>query len=306
MVSRNSKMKKILSPIIEGLTENYRRSSSKLQHFEGFPFPNERILVEMLNKVRSILFPGYFGRKLLTNESLDDFVTESISDIYVQFSDEIYKTLRLECTHECSSDCEACYEGAKERCIEFLTILPRLRSLLELDLDAALVGDPAAKNHHEIILSYPCMTAITIYRIAHELIGLNVPFIPRIMTEYAHRETGIDIHPSAQIGQRFFIDHGTGVVIGETTEIGDNVKLYQGVTLGALSFSGGADGARGKKRHPTIGDNVVVYSGATILGGNTVIGSDSIIGGNVWIVSSVPPGSKVMMEIPKLRITMVD
>jgi serine O-acetyltransferase len=186
--------------------------------------------------------------------------------------------------------------------LQFLRKIPELRQSLSLDAQAAYDGDPAAKGIEEIIFSYPGMMAITTHRIAHELNRLEIPLIPRIMAEYAHRETGIDIHPGAQIGSRFFIDHGTGVVIGETTEIGDNVTIYQGVTLGALSFKEGADSMRGKKRHPTIQDNVVIYAGATILGGETVIGHDSVIGGNVWVIQTVPPHSKIMLELPKLKI----
>jgi serine O-acetyltransferase len=191
---------------------------------------------------------------------------------------------------------------AEEVSLQFLRTIPQLRQQLAQDAQAAFDGDPAAKGIEEIVFSYPGMMAITIHRIAHELNRLEIPLIPRIMSEYAHRETGIDIHPGAQIGRRFFIDHGTGVVIGETTEIGDNVTIYQGVTLGALSFKEGAHSMRGVKRHPTLQDNVVVYAGATILGGETVIGNDSVIGGNIWVINSVPPRSKVMLELPKLKI----
>jgi serine O-acetyltransferase len=178
--------------------------------------------------------------------------------------------------------------------------------LLAEDVQAAYDGDPAAKSIDEVIFSYPGVMAITIHRIAHELYRMNIPLIPRMMGEFAHRMSGIDIHPGAQIGERFFIDHGTGVVVGETTEIGRNVTLYQGVTLGALSFKEGADAMRNKKRHPTIKDNVVIYAGATILGGTTVIGEGSVIGGNVWIINSVPPNTKVMLELPKLKIRVND
>jgi serine O-acetyltransferase len=174
--------------------------------------------------------------------------------------------------------------------------------LLALDARAAYAGDPAAQSIDEIVFSYPGMMAITVQRIAHELYDLGIPLIPRMMGEYAHRKTGIDIHPGAKIGKSFFIDHGTGVVIGETSEIGDNVIIYQGVTLGALSFKEGADAMRGKKRHPTIENNVVIYAGATILGAETVIGHGSVIGGNVWVISSVPPNTKVMLDLPKLKI----
>jgi len=174
---------------------------------------------------------------------------------------------------------------------------------LSEDIQAAYDGDPAAKSTDEVILSYPCVLAIATYRIAHELYVRGVPFMPRIMTEYAHSQTGIDIHPGAKIGKSFFIDHGTGVVIGETTEVGDNVKIYQGVTLGALSFPKDEKGCivRGRKRHPTVGNNVVIYSGATILGSEAVIGDNSVIGGNAWITSPIPPGTKVIQAPPNLN-----
>jgi len=171
-----------------------------------------------------------------------------------------------------------------------------------MDVRAAYEGDPASKSYDEIIFSYPGLYSVTVYRIAHQLHQQGIPLIPRIMSEYAHRKTGIDIHPGATIGERFFIDHGTGVVIGETTEIGRNVTIYQGVTLGALSFKSGTEAMRDKKRHPTIKDDVVIYAGATILGGDTVIGESSIIGGNVWVISSIPPRTKVMSDLPKLKI----
>jgi serine O-acetyltransferase len=183
--------------------------------------------------------------------------------------------------------------------------LPRVRELLAEDVESALEGDPAAKSFSEIVLSYPSIQALVVYRIAHELHALGVPLLPRVMTEYAHGRTGIDIHPGARIGRRFFIDHGTGVVIGETCEIGDGVRLYQGVTLGALSPRHG-EALRGKKRHPTIEDEVTIYAGATVLGGETVIGRGSVIGGNVWLVESVPPGSRVVAEPARQMVRQRD
>ncbi len=189
--------------------------------------------------------------------------------------------------------------ASRERlALRFASALPALRKMLAEDVEAAFEGDPAARSFAEIVVAYPSIHAIAIYRIAHELHRLGVPQLPRIMTEYAHSETGIDIHPGARIGRRFFIDHGTGVVIGETTEIGDHVRLYQGVTLGALSPRRGQS-IRGQKRHPTLEDDVVVYPGATILGGGTVIGAGSVIGGNAWVTESVPPGSKVVADPPR-------
>src|SRR5438552_5804750 len=193
---------------------------------------------------------------------------------------------------------------AQQKAVDFLRRLPDVRYLLEKDVESSFLGDPAAKSHHEIVFCYPGLEAVTVYRVAHELFLQGVPLIPRMMTEWAHSKTGIDIHPGARIGPGFFIDHGTGVVIGETCDIGTNVKLYQGVTLGALSFPRDADGQiiRGKKRHPTLEDEVVVYANATILGGDTVIGKGSVIGSNVWLTNSVPPSTQVVIEKPSLRV----
>lgn len=295
-----------LPEIIRETTATYDDDNLPLHHLSGTPLPSEEAVVKILGKLRTITFPGYFGRERLNRTSADFYVGELIYEVYEQLTDEIYRAFRQTCSHGAVTNCDPCLEKAEETCVRFIRTLAGLRRSLALDVEAAMDGDPAAKSYDEIIFSYPGMKAITTYRIAHELYRLDVPLIPRIMTESAHRKTGIDIHPGACIGRRFFIDHGTGVVIGETTEIGDNVKLYQGVTLGALSFPEGASSARGKKRHPTIQDNVVIYAGATILGGDTLIGHDSIIGGNVWIVSSVPPRTKVMMDVPKLKIKVND
>src|SRR5262249_11401397 len=193
---------------------------------------------------------------------------------------------------------------AQQKTVELLRRLPDLRQVLEKDVQAAFEGDPAAKSFHEIIFCYPGLEAVTIYRLAHEILLLGVPLVPRMMTEYAHFKTGIDIHPGARIGHGFFIDHGTGVVIGETCDIGKNVKLYQGVTLGALSFPRDTDGniIRGMKRHPTLEDEVVVYANATILGGDTVVGHHAVVGSNVWLTHSVDPHAVVLLEKPSLRI----
>ena len=301
-----------LPEVIQEIVRTYEKSELRLQHMGETPLPSEDIIVEVVEKLRTVLFPGYFGKEYVSERGIEYYASELIYEVYERLTGEIYKAFRQNCEHGVVGDrgnepCESCQESSEEVCLNFVNTIPGLRELLDLDLEAAIDGDPAAKSYDEIIFSYPGMFAIMVYRIAHELVRLSVPLIPRIMTEYAHRETGIDIHPGARIGRRFFIDHGTGVVIGETTEIGSNVKLYQGVTLGALSFPReGARAMRNKKRHPTLEDNVVIYSGATILGGDTIIGRDSVIGGNVWIVSSVPPKAKVMIEIPKLRIKIND
>jgi serine O-acetyltransferase len=217
---------------------------------------------------------------------------------------ELSSQIVLANQHDClryDQPCVACEEAGRTKALSFIQALPQLREVLATDVRAAMEGDPAAKNFDEIITSYPGLFAITVQRIAHELYKLKIPRLPRAITEYAHSFTGIDIHPGAKIGKSFFIDHGTGVVIGETTEIGNRVRLYQGVTLGALSMPKEAvERFREKKRHPTIEDDVIVYSNTTILGGETVIGARSTIGGNVWITESVPPDTKVYLKKPEL------
>jgi serine O-acetyltransferase len=221
--------------------------------------------------------------------------------LYTRLIEEVDKSLRYVCRRikECPTD--ICKDRAQVVAKELLETIPNIRRLLAGDVKAAYAGDPAAKSPAEIIMSYPCVFAIATYRIAHELHIRGVPTIPRIMSEYAHSRTGIDIHPGARIGKSFFIDHGTGVVIGETTVIGDNVRIYQGVTLGGQSFSRNEiSKLRGKKRHPTIEDDAIIYAGATILGGKTVVGKGAVVGGNVWITSSIPSNTIVTLESPKL------
>src|SRR5262245_11837654 len=253
-----------------------------------------------------ILYPGYWRRQNLHMGNVEYHVGDLMDGLHDKLTTQIARALR----HE-HSVCEECHERmldfeaqAQQKTIELLSKLPELRLTLEQDVQAAFVGDPAAKNHYEIIFCYPGLEAVTVYRIAHELLLLGVPLIPRMMTEYAHSRTGVDIHPGARIGTSFFIDHGTGVVIGETCDIGNNVKLYQGVTLGALSFPRDADGniIRGMKRHPTLEDDVVVYANATILGGDTVIGHNAVVGSNVWLTHSVAPHTVVLLEKPSLRM----
>ena len=290
-----------LPEIVETISSTYKNQGLRLHHLEETPLPNEKANIEILDKVRTVIFPGYFGKEFVSRPNVSFYIGELLYEIHQSLSDEIFKAWQS-CGETMRQEREACHEKAEEKSLAFLKTIPQLRGQLALDVQAALDGDPAAKGVEEVIFSYPGMVAITVHRIAHELNKLDIPLIPRIMSEYAHRETGIDIHPGANIGKSFFIDHGTGVVIGETTDIGNNVTIYQGVTLGALSFKEGAASMRGKKRHPTLQDNVVIYAGATILGGDTVIGHDSVVGGNVWVISSVPPRTKVMLELPKLKI----
>ncbi len=259
---------------------------------------NNEIIIDLLEKIRCVVFPGFFEAKNLNWDSIEYHVGELLEDIQYRLTKQVtkalYHTAKLP-----ESEKQAC-EKAEEIVAAFMERLPALRKILATDVQAAYDGDPAAFNTDEVIFSYPGVFAITVNRIAHELHILGVPMIPRIMTEHAHSLTGIDIHPGATIGSYFFIDHGTGVVIGETTEIGTGAKIYQGVTLGALSTRGGQN-LRGLKRHPTLEDNVTVYSGASILGGETVIGEGAIIGSNAFITSSVPGGTRVSIKNPELQ-----
>jgi len=289
-----------LPSIIREVADTYGEDDPCPHHIGDTPLPNEEAVIDIVRKLRTVLYPGYFDKERVGRTGINYYVGELLYEVYEQLSQEIYRAFRRQCDHGAEGSCSECQEKAEESCLKLMRTVPSLRKVLALDVQAALDGDPAAKSSDEVIFGYPGMMAVTVYRIAHELQRLGVPLIPRMMTEHAHRKTGIDIHPGARIGKRFFVDDGTGVVIGETTEIGDNVKIYQGVTLGALSFpKEGVSAARGRKRHPTIEDNVVVYAGATILGGETVIGQDSVIGGNVWIIHSVPPKTKVTTEAPE-------
>jgi len=244
-----------------------------------------------------VIYPGYFGRKYVESSNIEYHIGDLVDSLYTRLAQEIYRGVRNQCDIPAES-CDHCRDIAETQAMVLLRKLPDLRKRLSYDVQAAFEGDPAAKSFDEVIFAYPAIFAITIYRIAHELNLQGIPLLPRIMTEHAKSITGIDIHPGATIGKGFFIDHGTGVVIGETTIIGDRVKLYQGVTLGALSFAMDEEGrlVRDRKRHPTIEDEVVIYANATILGGNTVIGKGSVIGASAWLVRSVPPNSRIRNE----------
>lgn len=260
------------------------------------PFVSTSILdqvADLIQRCRAILFPAYFGAP---NKGHDPkYLANQLSHVYHALAELLHSTACQDPTCSNKEQCEHYTSSARHTAI-FMSELPRIRRELAIDVQAAYEGDPAAQGYDEIILAYPGFFATMVYRLAHVLYRLGVRLIPRLMTEYAHQVTGIDIHPGARIGSRFFIDHGTGVVIGETTEIGNNVKIYQGVTLGALGFPRDSNGMliRSTKRHPSIEDDVTVYAGATILGGTTVVGKGSVIGGNVWLTTSVPPGSKVV------------
>jgi serine O-acetyltransferase len=265
-------------------------------------------VIAALADLKEILYPGYRRREGLHHGNITYYVGSLIDSLHDRLTTQIARALQHEDRVTASHDCHESridYEAKGQAiAVAFLERLPELREILATDAQAAYDGDPACRGLDEVIFCYPGFDAITVYRLAHELWKLGVPFIPRMMTEWAHRETGIDIHPGAEIGSHFFIDHGTGVVIGETCVIGNYVKLYQGVTLGALSFPRDETGKliRNRKRHPTIEDRVVIYANATILGGDTVIGHDSVIGSSVWLTRSVAPYSTVVMEEPRLRV----
>lgn len=270
-------------------------------HVANEPIPSKESVIQIIDRLKEVLFPGYFTREKLDPVNLKYYMGQQVSILFDMLSEQISLSIRHDCFRY-HQPCSECLDSGQHAALEFLDSVPDIRRTLATDIQATYQGDPASKSYDEIIFSYPGIFAITVYRVAHRLYHLNVPLLPRIMTEYAHNMTGIDIHPGAHIGGYFCIDHGTGVVIGETTQIGQWVRLYQGVTLGALSLPKDAgEKLRGKKRHPTIEDDVIIYSGATILGGETVIGARSVIGGNVWITKSVPPDTKVVMEPQQLR-----
>jgi len=290
---------KELPKLVDNLLASYEEVGV-INHLEGKDLPSKDSVIRALNDLLIILFPGYLGEATMTKSDIRPFTQKTLRSVRQRLVREVDRSLKYICLRELKCPTDVCRTMAKTAVRELLENIPKIRELLRGDVQAAYEGDPAARNVDDVILSYPCVPAIATYRIAHELHIRGVPMVPRIMSEYAHSLTGIDIHPGARIGRNFFIDHGTGVVIGESTEIGDNVRIYQGVTLGALSVPKGAQAAKGKKRHPTIEDDVIIYSGATILGGDTVIGHGSVIGGNVWITSSVPPHTTVTISPPKL------
>ncbi|MCP4021549.1 MAG: serine acetyltransferase [Desulfobacteraceae bacterium] len=269
-------------------------------HIGDEPIHFSTSIKEMIDIFREILFPGYFSKEKVDGANLQYYMGQTISQLYDILSEQISHVLRHDCLRY-GLQCSECEGRGNDAALEVIEAIPKLRLSLSEDVKGAYSGDPAAKSHDEIIFSYPGLYAITVYRIANILYKLNIPQLPRIMSEHAHSLTGIDIHPGAKIGERFVIDHGTGIVIGETSVIGNNVRIYQNVTIGALSLPPDAgEKLRGAKRHPTIEDDVIVYSGATILGGETIIGARSIIGGNVWLTSSVPADTKVFIEAPNL------
>jgi serine O-acetyltransferase len=294
-----------LPRVVDQLMKSMQREDSP-DHV-GFPIiPSQESLIEIAQLIETLMFPGYFGKQELDFDNVRYYIGETVNRLYAVLNTQIFKCFQHECRGQ-APYCRNCLESARTTSIEFLNRLPELRGMLSGDVDAAFAGDPAAKSVEEIIFSYPGLKAISIYRFAHVLHELQVPILPRMLTEYAHTITGCDIHPGARIGPNFFIDHATGVVIGETSIIGANVRLYQGVTLGGIRFPRDESGQliRDQKRHPTIEDDVVIYANATILGGDTIVGKGSVIGGNVWLTHSVPPGTRLAVEPEHQRISKV-
>jgi serine O-acetyltransferase len=300
-MASDPRLKESLPAITEELVETYTQCR-RTNHLGHQPLPSREAIIDILADLLDILYPGFYRRQNLHLSNVEYHVGERVDALHDKLTLQISRALRHE--YQDNRPQEDFDAAAQRKAIDFLRKLPELRYVLEDDVQAAFDGDPAAKSLYEIVFSYPGLEAITIYRLAHQLLQLDVPLIPRMMTEHAHSKTGIDIHPGANIGRSFFIDHGTGVVIGETCDIGAHVKLYQGVTLGALSFPRDAAGniIRGKKRHPTLEDDVVIYANATVLGGETVIGHHSVIGSNVWLTHGVAPNTVVQLEKPSLRI----
>lgn len=297
----------LLSELTDRIIQTYYEIGS-INHLGHCALPSNEVVYEIAADLKEVLFPGYRRRQNLHAGNVGYYVGDLIDGLHDKLTQQIARAIRHE--HQkrhrivCGAPQEIDFEAiGQQKAIQFLEMLPRIRETLAMDVQAAFDGDPAASSVDEIIFCYPGLEAITIQRMAHELYNMDVPFIPRMLTEWAHGRTGIDIHPGAQIGPSFFIDHGTGVVIGETTEIHSGVKIYQGVTLGALSFPKDESGAiiRGAKRHPTIESGVVIYANATVLGGDTIIGAGSIIGASASISKSIPPNTQVTVEKPTLR-----
>ena len=293
----HNEVKLKIDKAIERLNENYK----KQEIFDvgiGERLPKKTEIIETLLEIRKVIFPGFFGEENSAYVRLENFAGSALAIIYERLFEEIRTSLLFRGKRVRGEEFDKEVEGLA---LAFIDRLPIIQELLLKDVEAELEGDPAANTKEEIIFSYPGIFAIFVYRVAHELYKLKIPYIPRMMTEYAHGLTGIDINPGAEIGEYFFIDHGTGIVIGETTTIGNHVKIYQGVTLGALSTMKGQQ-LSGVKRHPTIEDNVVIYANATVLGGDTVIGKNSVIAGNTFLTQSVPENTRVSALMPELNI----
>ena len=288
-----------IARLTDALLSDYQQGRA-IDRIEIFSQPDREVIISLIGKIKRLIFPGYFRDPNYKVYSMQHSLAVLMEDVAFHLGRQITIALRL--GEKVDDDRhKALIDQSNELTVAFLERLPEVRALLQTDLEAFFDGDPAATSLDEIIIAYPGLYAIMVNRVAHVLFQLGVPLIPRIMTEHAHSRTGIDIHPGATIGRYFFIDHGTGIVIGETTVIGDYVKIYQGVTLGALSTRGGQS-LRGKRRHPTIEDRVTIYSGASVLGGDTIIGHDAVIGGNAFITSSIAPGTRVSVKNQELEM----
>jgi serine O-acetyltransferase len=299
IIRRTSAFRDEIPGVVDELVKSCNMPDS-FDHVGLEPFPSKDAVIEITKMACSMLYPGYFSRARIDRISLGYYFGQAMTNFFEALSEQITFAIRHECRRR-SMSCVTCEDQGKEIAVNLMKEIPRLRDILASDVRAAFEGDPAAGSYDEIIFSYPGLFAVTVHRLANKLYEQKTPLIPRIMSEFAHSATGIDIHPGATIGESFFIDHGTGVVIGETAVIGKRVRLYQGVTLGALSLSkDDVEKLRHKRRHPTLEDDVIVYSGATILGGETVIGARSVIGGSVWVTTSVPPDTKVFTKKPEL------
>lgn len=282
-----------IESLVNLIKDDYRQNRV-IDKLDIFQQPSKGEIIKILNKLQSIMYPGYFRNNVYKFYTIGNNMSMLLEDALFNLIKQTNLVLKQDMRYK-EMPADKIERISREKILIFMDKIPLIREYLNTDIEAAYLGDPAAYSKEEIIFSYPGLYAIFVNRIAHQLYKLDIPVIPRIMTEYAHGLTGIDIHPGASIGKYFFIDHGTGVVIGETTIIGDNVKIYQGVTLGALSTNGGQK-LKNIKRHPTLGNNVTVYSGTSILGGDIVIGNNVVIGGNCFIISSVSEGSKVVMK----------
>jgi serine O-acetyltransferase len=288
--------------VVDRLLESYETGTRTMHHLGGYELPKLAEVVRCLDEIRALLFPGFVGDPLVgaSPEEIRAYVRDRAAEVSRTLRHQVYRGLHHRCRllrGGSEHDCSHCADKADEITARFLEALPRIRATLATDVEAAYEGDPAASGTDEVIFCYPGLYAITAYRVAHQLFVDGASIIPRMITEHAHHLTGIDLHPGATIGEGLFIDHGTGIVVGETTRIGNQVRIYQGVTLGALSLpKGKTRSAESKKRHPTIDDYVIIYANATILGGQTVIGKGAVIGGNCWVTTSVPAGGRITVD----------
>lgn len=288
--------------IVCGILADYDNNRA-IDEMAFFGQPDQDVIIDVLKKLIMIIYPGFYRDEIYRTHTAKNRVAVLIEDVMYNLRKQLEIVL---VNDECFRDVDRAErkEVAQDICLDFFSKIPKIREYLDTDIDAAFDGDPAARDRTEIILAYPGLYAITVHRIAHELSLMNIPYIPRIMSEHAHSKTGVDIHPGASIGKHFFIDHATGIVIGETSIIGEHVKVYQGVTIGALSTKDGQL-LHGVKRHPTIEDNVTLYAGATVLGGNTVIGHDSIIGGSAFVTRSIEPNTSVIIKTESTVISNI-